>query len=157
MNALEHGITEEAVTAFIDEALASFPEPPSPVLSRTDTRVVVARIGLSGAWNGMLVFRVPAPLAACLASTLFGVPAAETTSAERTDVVAELCNTVGGNIKGLIRGAAALSLPIVTERHAEVVGQQTATPSGTVAVNLVHSFLGRFILVQVIENADGAP
>lgn len=157
MSALEHGITEEAVTAFVAEALASFPEPPSQVLSRTDARVVLAQARLSGAWNGTVAFRVPSPLAACLASALFGIPAEETTPAERTDVVAELCNTVAGNVKGLVRGAAVLSLPSVAERGPEAMGHHTASPTGIVAVNLVHPFLGRFIVVQIIEHRDGEP
>jgi len=162
MKALEHGITEASVSAVVTDALGSFPEP-SPVqpslepAAATSVRIVFTQANLTGAWNGAVNLRVPVPLAASLASAIFGIPADDISAAERADVVAELCNTVAGNLKGLIRGKAALSLPTVREGDARAVDPHAAFPAGTVAVNLAYPFLGQLIAVQVIDYEDGTP
>jgi len=112
---------------------------------------------LVGIWNGTVALRVPVALASALTSALFAIPASEISATERADVVAELCNVVAGNLKGLIRGGVALSLPTTLERDAGAIVRETAPRTGAVAVDFVYSFLGQLIAVQIIEHEDVAP
>ena len=112
---------------------------------------------LVGIWNGTVALRVPVALASALTSALFAIPASEISAAERADVVAELCNVVAGNLKGLIRGGVALSLPTTLERDAGAIVRETTPRTGTVAVDFIYPFLGQLIAVQIIEHEDVAP
>jgi hypothetical protein len=163
MNAREHGITEHSVLAILAEALSSFPEPslpdgsPAPNAQTIFSQTVFGQVSLTGAWNGTITLRVPMPLASSLTSTLFAIPAGEISSVERADVVAELCNVVAGNLKGLIRGGVTLSLPTALEGDAELMTRQTALSTGAVAVDAIYPFLGQLIAVQIIEYEYCAP
>jgi hypothetical protein len=164
MNAGEHDITEHSVLAILAEALSSFPEPSLPDgSSAPDVQNVFGQASLTGAWNGTVTLRVPVPLASSLTSALFAIPAGEISAVERADVVAELCNVVAGNLKGLIRGGVTLSLPTALEVDTEAISGQTA-PSmgaapmpGAVAVDVIYPFLGQLIAVQIIEYEYCAP
>jgi hypothetical protein len=172
MNALEHGITEQSVSAIVAEAVSSFPEPSPERLSPENLsfepstgpgfHAVSTQATLTGAWNGTVNLQVPVQLAASFASALFGIPSSDITAAERADVVAELCNVVAGNLKGLIRGPSALSLPTINDGGVDdgepgPAGHHAASPAGRVAVNLGYPFLGQIIVVQVIEFEGGTP
>jgi hypothetical protein len=172
MNALEHGITEQSVSAIVAEAVSSFPEPspehlpPEHLSFEPSTgpgfHVVSSQAKLTGAWSGTVNLQVPVQLAASFASALFGIPAGDITATERADVVAELCNVVAGNLKGLIQGPAALSLPTIDDGgadhgEAQAAGRHAAPPEGRVAINLAYPFLGQIIVVQVIEFEGGTP
>ena len=158
MNAREHGITEHSVLAILAEALSSFPEPSLPDGSPApDAQTVFGQASLAGAWNGAVTLQVPVPLASSLTSALFAIPASEISAAERADVVAELCNVVAGNLKGLIQGRVTLSLPTALEGDAETIIRETAPHRGAVTVDFIYPFLGQLIAVQIIEHEDVAP
>jgi hypothetical protein len=158
MNAREHGITEHSVLAILAEALSSFPEPSLPDgSSAPDAQAIFSQVSLTGIWNGTVTLRVPVAVASSLTSALFAIPAGEISAAERADVVAELCNVVAGNLKGLIRGGVTLSLPTALEGDAELMTRQTALSTGAVAVDAIYSFLGQLIAVQIIEYEYCAP
>jgi hypothetical protein len=158
MSAREHGITEHSVQAILAEALSSFPEPSMPEESSApNAQAVFSQASLTGIWNGTVTLLIPVALASALTSALFAIPAAEISAAERADVVAELCNVVAGNLKGLIRGGVTLSLPTALEGDAEAMIRETARRTGTVAVDFVYPFLGQLIAVRIIEHKDVAP
>ena len=158
MSAREHGITEHSVQAILAETLSSLPEPSLPDgSSAPDVQVVFAQASLTGVWNATVTLRVPVALASALTSALFAIPAGEISAAERADVVAELCNVVAGNLKGLLRGGVKLSLPTALEGDAEAIIRETASRAGTVTIDLIYPFLGQLIAVQIIEHEDVAP
>jgi hypothetical protein len=158
MSAREHGITERSVQAILAEALSSFPEPSLPDgSSAPDAQAIFSQASLTGIWNGTVTLRVPVAVASSLTSALFAIPAGEISAAERADVVAELCNVVAGNLKGLIQGGVTLSLPTSLEGDAEAMIRETAPRTGAVAVDFIYPFLGQLIAVQIIEHEDVAP
>jgi hypothetical protein len=158
MSAREHGITEHSVQAILAEALSSFPEPSLPDGSSTPgVQAVFAQASLAGIWNATVTLRVPVALASALTSALFAIPAGQISAVERADVVAELCNVVAGNLKGLIQGGVKLSLPITLEGDAEAMLREAASHAGAVTVDFIYPFLGQLIAVQIIEHEDVAP
>lgn len=76
---------------------------------------IVSQVSIHGAWDGAILIRWT-PTAAHHAAR--AVYQSETPSAEEVrDVVGEMANVVGGNLKGLLPGPSWLSLPIV--QHSE--------------------------------------
>jgi len=87
----------------------------SPLLpGDTHSNEVVARIHISGEWNGTVCLHCSNLAARHATSAMFGLPDDELTAADVQDAVGELVNVVGGNIKGLVEGHSELSLPEVT-------------------------------------------
>jgi hypothetical protein len=66
-------------------------------------------------------------------------------------VVAELCNVIAGNLKGLIQGEVTLSLPTAEEVGTGAAGSQTPPGSGAIAVDVALLFLGQPIAVRIFE------
>src|SRR4051812_2276513 len=100
MSAGEHGITEQSVSALLNEALNSFPEPPlpdGPIAPSIHT--VLAHAHLTGIWGGAIALGVPVPVASSLTSGLLAIPADKISAVERADVVGELVNLIAGNLK----------------------------------------------------------
>lgn len=82
-------------------------------LARGDA-TVTGCIQISGAWKGTVVMEFSAALAARVASGW--LETGPTVSAEDIqDVVGELVNILGGNVKALLPSASHLSLPVVAE------------------------------------------
>ena len=74
---------------------------------------ICAWVGISGAWSGTVTVELAAPLARRVAAALFGMSPEEVTDTEVTDAVGEVVNILGGNLKALLPGPSALSLPSV--------------------------------------------
>ncbi len=66
-------------------------------------------VHIQGAWQGAVTLECPATLASDLAARLFG----EVTDAGIRDLLGELANELGGNIKAMLPGPCTLSLPAV--------------------------------------------
>jgi chemotaxis protein CheX len=107
---------------------------------------VSASVQITGAWNGAVEMQFTTALAKHLAEAMLGIPAEETTDEDVADVVGELANMAGGNLKTLTEGACALSLPSVTEgRHL-----RTAYPGGTVVADVAFECEGSPFKVAVV-------
>ena len=66
-------------------------------------------VHIDGEWQGVVTLRCSVDLAKDLTQQLFG----ECTDDEVRDLLGELTNQLGGNIKAMLPGAATLSLPVV--------------------------------------------
>lgn len=75
--------------------------------------VVHASVGVHGGWIGQVVLEVSAIGAADLARRMLGSD--DVAAADVTDVVGELVNVVGGNVKSLVSSDTTLGLPMVVE------------------------------------------
>lgn len=73
----------------------------------------VTSVDISGAWEGTVSISFPARLARRVAAAMLACNEDETTPSEIRDVVGELANMVGGNMKGVLPGPSKLSLPRV--------------------------------------------
>jgi CheY-specific phosphatase CheX len=114
MQFAEQEITE--ITATIWQSLLGMDveglgEPPPSQQPAND--VVMGCIQITGAWTGALVLQCPWSFAEKMAKIALSL-GTETVSREEThDVIGELTNTAGGNIKALLPGPSTLSLPTV--------------------------------------------
>ena len=76
---------------------------------------IVSQVSIHGAWDGTVLIRWTPTAAHYAARVLYQ---SDTPSAEEVrDLVGEMANIVGGNLKGLLPGPSWLSLPVV--RHCE--------------------------------------
>ena len=80
-----------------------------------DTRptAVTSTVQITGEWVGAVSLGLSAGLADRVASTMFEVPVDALSTDEHDDAVGEMANVVGGNVKALLPGPSALSLPSV--------------------------------------------
>ncbi len=69
------------------------------------------QVGISGAFNGNICIETSSDAALELASRMLSIELSETTEEDMQEVMGELTNMVGGNIKSLLPGPSALSIP----------------------------------------------
>ena len=74
-----------------------------------------AVIRISGDWDSLVQFLTPRRTAVAIASNMFAMIVEELSEAAIPDAVGEIVNMVGGNLKGIVEGDSALSLPCVGE------------------------------------------
>ncbi len=72
---------------------------------------VSSEIGIDGGWSGRVVLRMPRAMAEHITGTLFALPADLVAESDLRDVIGELINVIGGNVKGMLPGTNALTLP----------------------------------------------
>ena len=89
-------------------------------LVRTHTDHVAARearyigtVHITGPWSGSVVVECPESFGRVVAAAMFGSEPEDVTDDELVDVVGELANMTGGNVKALLEGDSTLSLPTV--------------------------------------------
>ncbi|MEZ6137875.1 MAG: chemotaxis protein CheX [Pirellulaceae bacterium] len=71
-------------------------------------------VHISGEWTGAVLVQTSGDLARHAASSLLAMDEEALQLADCQDAIAELANMIGGNIKSLVPGPSALSLPTVT-------------------------------------------
>ena len=71
-------------------------------------------IQISGAWQGAVILQSSERFARQAASQMLSLTEEEVTLADMQDVMAEITNMIGGNIKSQVPGPSYLSLPCVT-------------------------------------------
>jgi chemotaxis protein CheX len=74
---------------------------------------VSASVSLTGAWDGHVVVSCSTGAARRAAAAFLGMEPEEVSEADLTDVMGELANIVGGNVKSMLPPATAVSLPHV--------------------------------------------
>jgi len=111
-------VTPEAIKQIVDDVwdevlglTVTEAASPSTDIQHSDLCVCVH---IAGEWNGAVLFW-PSPKFAWQASaTLFALPETEVTPADIQDGMSEIGNMLAGNLKALLPGPSALSLPTVT-------------------------------------------
>lgn len=71
-------------------------------------------IQISGEWTGAVIVQTTNQLASQVASNMLALGDTPADMTDCQDTMAELTNMIGGNIKSLVPGPSALSLPSVT-------------------------------------------
>src|SRR4051812_23190559 len=64
----------------------------------------IGTVHITGPWAGSVVVECPAPFGRLVAASMFGSEPDEVTEDELVDVVGELANMTGGNVKALLEG-----------------------------------------------------
>ena len=80
---------------------------------------LMGRVGISGAWNGVVLLEGSEMLARSAAGAIFGKDPSEVTQEDQQDSIYELSNIIAGNIKALLPEPCQLSLPVVSPASAE--------------------------------------
>lgn len=111
-------------------------------------QMLMGSVHLNGDWEGIITLTCSATLARQLAAILFGTEEQSTTAEQTQDMLGELANIVGGNIKGLLPAPSQLSLPAVTEGSDYL----TLLPGGTVVSKVAFECLGEPMLVVLLKN-----
>jgi chemotaxis protein CheX len=86
-----------------------------PVPVPPGSRSLDGVINITGAWAGALVLQVPESVARRAAAVMFELDESAASLEDMQDAVGELTNMTGGNVKALLEGQCALSLPAVVE------------------------------------------
>jgi chemotaxis protein CheX len=73
----------------------------------------IGTVHISGSWSGSVVVECPERFSRLVAATMFGSEPDSVEDEELVDVVGELANMAGGNVKALLEGESSLSLPTV--------------------------------------------
>jgi len=85
----------------------------APGSESAEAAAFVTSVDISGSWEGTVSISFTRSLAQHVTAAMFASESATATPAEVNDVMAELANMVGGNVKGLFSGPCQLSLPRV--------------------------------------------
>jgi chemotaxis protein CheX len=73
----------------------------------------IGTVHITGAWSGSVVVECPEPFGRIVAASMFGSEPGDVSDDELVDVIGELANMTGGNVKALLVGDSSLSLPTV--------------------------------------------
>jgi len=102
-------IADQVWTAYLDpEGIR--PLIPGDVVASDE---VSASVSLTGAWHGHVVVSCSVEAAREAAAAFLAMEKAEVSTEDMTDVMGELANIVGGNVKSMLPAATAVSLPHV--------------------------------------------
>lgn len=81
---------------------------------------LTSAVHLSGSWNGALLFECGRPQACQFAGRILSIDPPDTVTDEVRDVLGELANMIGGNMKNALAEDVVLSMPSVTEGCSEL-------------------------------------
>lgn len=123
-------------------------ERPSPAYT-SGAHEVRSSVEISGGWTGSVSFSCSLALARWAAVELLGLTEGAVTSADVADLVGEIVNVVGGNVKSLLPGPSVLSLPRTMLTNA------VAAPGAALSVDL--QWCGHAVRVDVAPGGADHP
>jgi chemotaxis protein CheX len=123
---------------------------PLPGVAVDGDTAVTASVSITGGWEGHVVFGCTTSASRTAAAVLLAMGEDELAEADVADAVGELANMIGGNIKSLLPGPSALTLPLVN-----LGGAAMHLPSATESVRLDLTWQGEPIRISVwASNSD---
>jgi chemotaxis protein CheX len=142
-------ITQQVWESFLNptgDPLAGQLRPPA-VTTRADE--VSAAVAVTGAWRGHVVVSCSMAAARKIAGLLLELPLPQVSESDVADALGELANIIGGNVKGLLPGPCALSLPYLVVAASEHV----RWPAATVESRLLVDWHDEPIVVTVLTSS----
>lgn len=126
MTVVEPIATEADLREIADQVWASYldPEGTQPLLPADGADAkheVMAAVSITGSWHGHVVFACTDRAARFAAAAFLAMDPAEVGEADVADVVGELANIVGGNVKSMLPAGCFVSLPHVVMSPSVVV------------------------------------
>lgn len=91
-------------------------------------------VEISGAFNGRVVFEASSETALEIASRMLSIETAETTEGDLQEVMAELTNMIGGNVKSLLPGPSVMSIPKCLTTDIAAIEQLSSDSQSTVVL-----------------------
>jgi chemotaxis protein CheX len=132
------------VQMVVEEVWSSFLGAEEPLLPGMPGELATgwsAAVTVSGAWDGMISVEVPTEMAEEVTRRMLAVD--EAADEDVADAVGELVNMIGGNVKSLMPGPSALSLPVVA------AGRVARSSDAVEVCRLDASWAGSPLLVSV--------
>ena len=111
----------------------------------------IGTVHISGAWQGSVVVECPEQFGRMVAAAMFGSDVDAVEDEELVDVIGELANMTGGNVKALLAGDTQLSLPTVV-RGADF---RVIVPGTHLSRSLAYECSGHVFQVRVLSK-DGS-
>jgi chemotaxis protein CheX len=148
---IEPEVVHRIVEEIWGDMLAVEVRPGAQFEARPPGREVYAAVQITGGWEGAVVVECTEQAAADFTRAMLGLDDEVPAESDIHDVMGELANMVGGNVKAAVGDDARLSLPTV------VVGADLdlAVPGATVAARQTYeSGVGGFTVV-VMAKAGG--
>ena len=111
--------------------------------------IMCSSISIGGPWSATVVLYFSRAIAFSGTATVLGMEPDELDEADVRDIIGELANIVGGNVKGFVSDADSdwsLSLPVVSDGMLSVPGSRLAT-------EVLFICDGEFLGCQVREHA----
>ena len=112
-----------------------------------DGPMMTGLVHITGDWSGAVAVELTARLASQATAIMFGLQPDAVAADDVRDVVGELANMTGGNVKSLLGGSCSLSLPSVTEGERYAV----RVPGARVADRVGFACAGEPLVVTVLE------
>ncbi|HET6483530.1 MAG TPA: chemotaxis protein CheX [Actinoplanes sp.] len=115
---VEVEVNENDLAEMVEQVWESYldPEGLSPLLLTYDenqSSEVHSSVSISGSWTGHIVYASSFPAARRAAAAFMAAEPDEVSEEDLADVLGELANIVGGNVKAMLPDGAYLSLPQV--------------------------------------------
>jgi chemotaxis protein CheX len=103
-------ITQNILSTMISMEASPLAEKPEPVAGKRLTGC----IAISGEWKGAVVIQSSEAFTRQAVCNMLQMKPAEVSDSDLEDVLSEITNMIGGNIKSLVKSPSFLSLPSVT-------------------------------------------
>jgi chemotaxis protein CheX len=117
-----YDVTSEVWRSLVGDRYPLLPHPARPAAPFDAFDAWSASVTISGGWEGLVSVELSSYVARILTCAMLALPedtpGSELADADVADAVGELVNMVGGNIKSLMPGPSALSLPYVAAGRA---------------------------------------
>lgn len=134
-------ITQSIFSAMLNiELMVADDQPP------VGSDMLRAMVRITGEWNGRVLLELSPDLARIAAAEMLKLAPEEITDTDQREVVTELVNMIGGNLKSALPGPSSLSLPAIASeeefaehlRRAELTEDETLIcEHGTLRVRLL--------------------
>ena len=111
---------------------------------------VTACVHVSGGYSGSILLQCSAVAARLVAAALFAIEPGDVSDDDLVDAAGEVVNIVGGNVKGILPGPSALSLPTVA------VGEfsNLSVPRSRVVRDVQLVWRGEPVVVSLLQHVD---
>ncbi len=76
-------------------------------------------IKINGAWRGTVIVQTNEELVRQMGAVMLAMPAEDLEAMDLIDVLSEITNMIGGNIKSQVTGPSVLSIPVVATQDLE--------------------------------------
>ena len=111
-------VDQEDLAEMVEQVWVSYldPEGVSPLVptnDETQPSEVHSSVSITGSWTGHVVYASSAAAARRAAAAFLAMEPDEVSTEDLSDVLGELANIVGGNVKAMLPPGATLSLPQV--------------------------------------------
>jgi chemotaxis protein CheX len=149
-------VNENDLAEMVEQVWVSYldPEGVSPLIPTGDEKQpseVHSSVSISGSWSGHVVYASSIEAARKAAAAFLAMEAEEVSQEDVSDVLGELANIVGGNVKGMLPAGCFLSLPQV------VLAPESATkyPNAERVTGLYGVWEGEPVSVSMWQSRDG--